>query len=66
MRNHEGIIKILVATPLNTLYFSLPSDHEMVGILLNPSLIPNTAPVHPKRMDVCRKLNQGPIISLYL
>lgn len=62
MKNHEGIIRMFVIRALIILFFVFPAAHSMLGILRKRELIPNTAPIHPNSVEVCMKLNQGPII----
>lgn len=47
---------------LKILFFICPPAHSMFDIFLKATLMPNTAPIQAKRVDVCVKLNQGPII----
>jgi hypothetical protein len=62
MKNQDGIIKIFAIRALIILFFMLPPAHSIFDIYLKAILIPKTEPIHANKVEVCVKLNHGPII----
>lgn len=65
MKSQEGIIRAFEIIILIIRFFILPEAHSIFDIFLKAKLIPNTAPTQANKVEVCVKLNQGPIISSY-